>query len=475
MEKTVFCKAPLNLIAYTLSQYCTVKDICLFDQALSADFRLRSYVVSLLSEHTVLNYGDVSHAKRCLSVDSLRTAPSIDQFQYLRRRFIQVRGSFVINYNNVASDNIVCDTQQGIAMDDLLYEYPDITEVQLNFAFIESMMMMARIPCANEDINKLACFYIPDDTLEEKFALMIQRDYCPEKAKILEFSANELTKRLTFIGGLTSLQVRLPHAVLPYLKTWPHCSFRMNLVELSLELPYPTVTTSPTSSEWKAFFDAFGPIRSMESLRLKMKGLFWHESSFTQFIENNKGLKYISLSSLGRGPPIQARCIGAFSTLRSLHGVEIEQVSVTDATLIDIIAANQGIKELNLGMEEVTDASMEELAILTGLERLELWSANNISEIPLLRLIENNPHLKDLNLSFVPCITDMTLYAMIENTQMLQHISFAGNEQVSKRALLNLIHHFRGTLQKICLQDCSAVTEKIVFELEQNDIKQYCI
>lgn len=485
VAQTVFCKAPFNLIAYTLSRYCTVRDICRFDQALASDRRLRSYIGTLLAQHLVIEYGDVYHAKRGLCVDDLRATRSIYQFRYLCRRCIQVRGSFVINYNNAAS-GVICEARQGIAMDDLLYEYPHIKEIELNFGYVHTLEMLKRIGGSGE-ISKFAC---NDSMAVGSIHASGSVDDHIEDA--LDTSANELARRLlgsvddgsdgtasaSCFDKLTSLQVRLPHSSLPYLQSWPYCSFQSTLLELSLDFPYP-MNTTPSPTQWKALFDCFvdpsKAMRSIETLRLHMRGLFWHDDSFHQFIKNNKNLKCISLSSKGRGSPIQEKSLCAFTGLTTLGLLEIEQVTVTDATLIDIITANRGLRLLNLGMEEVTDASIEALATLTCLESLDLWCANKVSETHLSVLIESNPYLKSLDLSFVQCITDATLYSMIEHTKNLKHISLAGNDNISKRALLKLVTHFQSSLTRICLQDCCGVNERIITVLEQNDITEYPI
>jgi F-box and leucine-rich repeat protein GRR1 len=105
----------------------------------------------------------------------------------------------------------------------------------------------------------------------------------------------------------------------------------------------------------------------------------------------------------------------------------------------------QLIRRLNLNFiaDKVNDGSLKPLNRCTRLERLTLTNCSQLTDMPLMEILERNPRIQALDLSQLEGITDRTLKVVAENCPRLQGLNLAGCKKVTDESLIPLSENRR--------------------------------
>lgn len=116
--------------------------------------------------------------------------------------------------------------------------------------------------------------------------------------------------------------------------------------------------------------------------------------------------------------------------------------AMIDALLAEnaFFAYPQLIRRLNLNFiaELVSDGSMEPMTRCTRLERLTLTNCSQLTDRPLMKILECNPRIQAVDFSQLENITDNTMMALADNCPRLQGLNLAGCKNVTDVSLVPL-------------------------------------
>ncbi len=132
---------------------------------------------------------------------------------------------------------------------------------------------------------------------------------------------------------------------------------------------------------------------------------------------------------------------------------------------VAVIASVRSLRELDLsGCEEVTDASVTELARSSRIESLDLSFCNQITDASL-RALAGLPSLRSLNLNWCYSVTDCGLGALAQ-CRTLERLSLWGCEEITDAGIEAIAT--LPALRSLDLPEFAAITDRSLSALTRN-------
>ncbi|KAH8652105.1 hypothetical protein BX600DRAFT_483350 [Xylariales sp. PMI_506] len=127
------------------------------------------------------------------------------------------------------------------------------------------------------------------------------------------------------------------------------------------------------------------------------------------------------------------------------------------------------IKRLNLAAlaNEVNDGSVVPLAVCTRVERLTLTNCRELSDVGLVDLVKNSPHLLALDISQDIKITEASIFALAENCRKLQGLNVSSCRGISNESLIQLADNCR-YIKRLKLNECDQLNDSAVLAFANN-------
>lgn len=127
------------------------------------------------------------------------------------------------------------------------------------------------------------------------------------------------------------------------------------------------------------------------------------------------------------------------------------------------------IKRLNLGQlrAEVSDGTLQPLAICKRIERLTLPGCSHLTDASLVPMIEGNRSLMAVDLSDLEMITDRSMHAIAKNCYRLQGLNVTGCTGLTDDSMVEVAKNCR-RLKRLKLNNCMQLTDLSVTAFADN-------
>ncbi|KAI1852744.1 hypothetical protein JX265_003232 [Neoarthrinium moseri] len=127
------------------------------------------------------------------------------------------------------------------------------------------------------------------------------------------------------------------------------------------------------------------------------------------------------------------------------------------------------IKRLNLAAlaHEVSDGSVMPLAVCSRVERLTLTNCKDLTDVGLIALVRNSPHLLALDISQDIKITEASIFAIAENCPRLQGLNVSSCKQISNESMIQLAESCR-YIKRLKLNDCDQLNDSAIMAFANN-------
>jgi F-box and leucine-rich repeat protein GRR1 len=109
------------------------------------------------------------------------------------------------------------------------------------------------------------------------------------------------------------------------------------------------------------------------------------------------------------------------------------------------------IKRLNLAAlaDKVNDGSVMPLAVCTRVERLTLTNCKGLTDVGLMALVENSPHLLALDISGDEEITEKSVFAIAKHCRRLQGLNISSCDKIAPASMIELAKSCR-YIKRVC-------------------------
>ncbi|KAI8142981.1 hypothetical protein BJV82DRAFT_515726 [Fennellomyces sp. T-0311] len=143
---------------------------------------------------------------------------------------------------------------------------------------------------------------------------------------------------------------------------------------------------------------------------------------------------------------------------------------LTDQAILTLVDRTPQIRKLDLNScWLITDKSMEALGTLRHLEWLDLSNCRKITNQGIRRLLEQNPRIKHLTLSYCKNLTDQAMYYFAKYaTDDLESLNLQRCTKITDQGFVHWFNeapHAFARLRTLDLTDCSFLTDKAIAHL----------
>ncbi|XP_062997154.1 F-box/LRR-repeat protein 2-like [Elgaria multicarinata webbii] len=128
---------------------------------------------------------------------------------------------------------------------------------------------------------------------------------------------------------------------------------------------------------------------------------------------------------------------------------------------------------MDLAKQDAQETSQASLSALTGLQELDLTACGKLTDLSLAKVI-GFPELRQLSLSLVPNVTDVSLLAVARNCRALEHLSLSHCVNLTDQGFVEAAGSLP-RLQHLVLSGCNQLTPKTLKAIGQECQQLKCL